>query len=59
MMAIGNAAGAYYINYNMHGTAGELSIFMGLGSIPAFIFMPMVPAIKRRIGKKECFMYSL
>lgn len=55
MMAIGNAAGAYYINYNMHGTAGELSIFMGLGSIPAFIFMPMVPAIKLRIGKKGMF----
>ncbi len=55
MMAIGNAAGAYYINYNMHGTAGELSIFMGLGSIPAFIFMPMVPAIKRKIGKKGMF----
>lgn len=55
MMAIGNAAGAYYINYNMQGTAEELSIFMGLGSIPAFIFMPMVPAIKKRIGKKGMF----
>ena len=55
MMAIGNSAGAYYINYNMHGTAGELSIFMGLGSIPAFIFMPMIPAIKRKVGKKGMF----
>ena len=55
MMAIGNAAGAYYINYNLGGTAGELSIFMGLGSIPAFIFMPMIPAIKRRVGKKGMF----
>lgn len=55
MMAIGNSAGAYYINYNLHGSAGELSIFMGLGSIPAFIFMPMVPAIKRAIGKKGMF----
>lgn len=55
MMAIGNAAGAYYINYNMNGTAAELSIFMGLGSIPAFIFMPMVPAIKRLIGKRNMF----
>lgn len=55
MMAIGNAAGAYYINYNMNGTAGELSIFMGLGSIPAFIFMPLVPAIKRMIGKRSMF----
>ena len=55
MMAIGNSAGAYYINYNLHGSAGDLSIFMGLGSIPAFIFMPMVPAIKRAIGKKGMF----
>lgn len=55
MMAIGNSAGAYYINYNLHGTAGELSIFMGLGSIPAFIFMPLIPPIKRRVGKKGMF----
>lgn len=55
MMAVGNAAGAYYINYNLHGSAGELSIFMGLGSIPAFIFMPMIPAIKKMVGKKGMF----
>lgn len=55
MMAIGNSAGAYYINYNMHGTAGELSIFMGLGSLPAFIFMPLIPPIKRMVGKKWMF----
>ena len=55
MMSIGNAAGAYFINSNMHGTAAELSIFMALGSIPSFIFMPMVPAIKKAIGKKNMF----
>lgn len=55
MMAVGNAAGAYYINYNLNGSAGELSIFMGLGSIPAFIFMPMIPAIKKMVGKKGMF----
>lgn len=55
MMAIGNAAGAYYINYNLHGNADNLSIFMGLGSIPAFIFMPMIPAIKGVVGKKGMF----
>lgn len=55
MMAIGNAAGAYYINYNLHGNADNLSIFMGLGSIPAFIFMPMIPAIKSVVGKKGMF----
>lgn len=59
MMAIGNSAGAYYINYNLHGSASELSIFMGLGSIPAFIFMPMVPAIKRKVGKKGMFFIFL
>lgn len=28
---------------------------MGLGSIPAFIFMPMIPKIKRMVGKKGMF----
>lgn len=55
MMAVGNAAGAYYIQYNLGGSAAELSIFMGLGSIPAFIFMPMIPAIKKMVGKKGMF----
>ncbi len=55
MMSVGNAAGAYYINYNLHGSAGELSVFMGLGSIPAFIFMPLIPSIKRKVGKKGMF----
>jgi GPH family glycoside/pentoside/hexuronide:cation symporter len=55
MMAVGNSAGAYYINYNMNGSVTELSVFMALGSIPAFIFMPLIPAIKRRVGKKGMF----
>lgn len=55
MCSVGNAAGAYYINYNMGGSAEELSIFMGLGSFPAFIFMPLIPAIKRMVGKKGMF----
>ena len=55
MMSIGNAAGAYFMNSNMHGTAAQLSIFMALGSIPSFIFMPLVPAIKKAIGKKNMF----
>ena len=33
----------------------QMALFMGLGSLPAFIFMPMVPAIKRRVGKKPMF----
>ena len=55
MMSIGNAAGAYFMNSNMHATADQLALFMGLGSAPAFIFMPLVPAIKRLVGKKNMF----
>jgi len=55
MMAIGNSAGSYYMIYNVQGTPTEMAIFMGLGSAPAFIFMPLVPAIKRAIGKRQMF----
>jgi len=33
----------------------EMALFMGLGSLPSFIFMPLVPAIKRKVGKKNMF----
>lgn len=33
----------------------ETALFMGLGSLPAFIFMPMVPSIKKAVGKKGMF----
>lgn len=33
----------------------KMALFMGLGSLPSFIFMPMVPAIKKRVGKKNMF----
>ncbi len=55
MMSVGNAAGSYFILYNLEGTPAQVSIFMGLGSIPAFLFMPLVPFIKRKIGKKNMF----
>ena len=32
-----------------------MALFMGLGTLPAFIFMPLVPAIKRLVGKKQMF----
>jgi GPH family glycoside/pentoside/hexuronide:cation symporter len=54
MMAVGNSASAYYLQYNL-GQPQALPVFNALGSIPAFIFMPMVPAIKRAIGKKRMF----
>jgi GPH family glycoside/pentoside/hexuronide:cation symporter len=54
MMAIGNTAGSFYMIYNVQ-APDMVPYFMALGSIPAFIFMPMVPAIKRMIGKKQMF----
>ncbi|MDD6542172.1 MAG: MFS transporter [Prevotella sp.] len=59
MVSIGNSAGSYYMIYNIHGTSQQMANFMALGSIPAFIFMPMVPAIKRKIGKKQMFYFFL
>src|SRR5574344_211623 len=54
MMAIGNSAGSYYMIYNVQ-APDMLRYFAALGSIPAFIFLPMVPAIKKWVGKKKMF----
>ena len=55
MMSVGNAADAYFMKYNVGATPFMTTAFMWLGTIPAFIFMPLVPAIKRKIGKKGMF----
>ena len=55
MMAVGNSAGSYYMIYNVHANSDQVANFMALGSIPAFIFMPLVPAIKRKVGKRGMF----
>ncbi len=36
----------------------ETSLFMGLVILPSFIFMPMLPALRRRLGKKGLFFVS-
>ena len=55
MMSVGNAADAYFMSYNVGATPLLTTLFMWLGTIPAFIFMPLVPAIQRAIGKKGMF----
>ena len=55
MMSVSNAADAYFMSYNVEATPLLTTLFMWLGTIPAFIFMPLVPAIKRKIGKKGMF----
>ena len=57
-MSISNAADSYFMTFNMHATPMMTTVFMWLGTIPAFIFLPMVPAIKRRIGKNGMFRMS-
>jgi len=32
-----------------------VSLFMGLGLLPSFLFMPLVPALRRRLGKRGLF----
>lgn len=59
LLFISNSTATYYINYNMHGNADMLSLFMGIASVPALIFMPMIPKIKDLIGKKELFYFFL
>ena len=55
MMSVGNAADAYFMTYNVGATPFMTTAFMWLGTIPAFIFMPLVPAIKRKVGKRGMF----
>lgn len=55
MMSVGNAADSYFMTYNVGATPLLMTLFMWLGTIPAFIFMPLVPAIKRKIGKRGMF----
>ena len=45
--------------YHMAPPSAHLAFFMGLVSFPAFIFMPMVPAIKRAVGKRGMFIIFL
>ena len=54
MMAVTNSASAYYMQYIVEHPKA-LPVFNALGPIPAFFFLPLVPAIKRAIGRKRLF----
>lgn len=53
--SVGNAAGSYFMIYNVHATTSQVSVFMGLSAIAPIIFLPMVPFFKRLVGKKNMF----
>ncbi len=45
--------------YNIGANTFMTTAFMWMGTIPAFIFLPLIPAIKRRVGKKGLFNISI
>lgn len=55
MMSISNAADSYFMVYNVGADTFMTTVFMWLGTIPAFVFLPLVPAIKRKVGKQRMF----
>ena len=58
-MSISNAADSYFMTCNIQATPFMTTVFMWLGTIPAFIFLPLVPAIKKKTGKNGLFRLSL
>lgn len=58
MMSVGNAGAAYYMN-DVVRASDQVQWFNALGVLPAFVFLPLVPRIKRWIGKKALFTFFL
>ncbi len=54
-MSISNAADSYFMTYNIGASPFMTTAFMWLGTIPAFIFLPLVPAIKKKVDKNGMF----
>ena len=54
-MSISNASDSYFLSYVVKASPIGTSTFMWLGTIPAFIFIPLVPVIKRKTGKNPLF----
>lgn len=50
-----NASESYFMTYNLNATPFMTSAFMWLGTIPAFVLLPLVPSIKRKVGKNGMF----
>lgn len=55
MMSVSNAADSYFMTYNISADTFMTTVFMWLGTLPAFILMPMLPMIKRWVGKRGMF----
>lgn len=58
MMAVGNTGAAYYMTEVVK-RPDRTDIFNALGVLPAFVFLPLVPRIRRLIGKRPLFISFL
>ncbi|KHD36798.1 MFS transporter [Clostridium acetobutylicum] len=56
--SINSSIGIYYITYNV-GRADLVQWYTVLGSLPAFVCIPLIPKINRKIGKKPLLISSL
>lgn len=50
-MTMVNSAGSYYVTYNM-GMPKMLKYFNVLGTLPSFIIVPLMPWMKKKMGRK-------
>lgn len=49
----------YFFTYNLHMTAGEISIAMLVVTISGIAFAPVVAKVCKRIDKTKCFSYGI
>lgn len=58
LMSVVNSVGAYYMTYNAH-NAGLMQWYNLLGTIPAFITVPITPWLNRKLGTQVLMQGSL
>ncbi|KHF40114.1 MFS transporter [Halalkalibacter okhensis] len=56
--SISNSIGVYYVTYNL-GREDLVGLYALLGSLPAFLCIPLIPWLNRKIGKKALLNISL
>ncbi|GAE27353.1 xyloside transporter XynT [Halalkalibacter wakoensis JCM 9140] len=56
--SISNSIGVFYVTYNL-GRADLVGLYTLLGSLPAFLCIPLIPWINKKIGKKALLNASL
>lgn len=58
LMSVVNSVGAYYMTYNAH-NAGLMQWYNLLGTLPAFITVPITPWLNRKLGTQVLMQGSL